>query len=84
MSPTFVQLRKMVDDMGVVHGELSDRLDDILDRARINADDTCYLEKTRSVEDYDRVALDTISDILSQSETDADVCRWFIAQGVEF
>ena len=91
LSVTFAGLRDAVDrmDHGTVEQNvfattLATRLDDVLDRARINADDTVYVEKAAVAAEWDRIALDTVSDILSQSGTDGDIVEWFLAQGVRF
>lgn len=85
-SATFDSLRTAVDQMeiGCGSGSLGDRLDDVLDRARVNADDTCYVEKSAPVEEYGRIALDSIACILSERDTDRDVIAWFAAQGVRY
>lgn len=84
-SITFRSLEVLVSKMDLTVGRLSlaDRLDDILDRARVNADDTCYTEKTVPVTQYDRAALDTVASILSYTN-DPEVCAWFAAQGMEW
>jgi len=82
---TFEQLRNAAAAIGpFIHGSLADRVDDVLDRARINADDTCYIEKTLPVAEYDQVALDSVACILSERETDEDVRAWFETQGVKW
>lgn len=79
--PTFAALQNTVAKMEIERGNLADRLDDVLDRARGNADDTVYLEKTVPVTEYDAIGLATVGEILSYS-TDQEVCAWFAAQGV--
>lgn len=78
---TFKQLQDTASKMEIVHGNLADRLDDVLDRARINADDTCHVEKTQPVDQYDYIALNTVSEILSYLD-DKEVCDWFAANNV--
>jgi hypothetical protein len=79
---TFHALRQEVDQMEIVDGNLAARLDYILDSARIDADDTCYVQNTAPVEAYDRVALDSVAEILRHSD-DAEAREWFAARGVK-
>lgn len=85
MATTFKTLRKKVDAMGdIIIGTLADKLDDVLDRARINADDTVYVEKAQSVAQWNKIAYASIQDILSRSDTDEQAVRWFEKNGVSF
>lgn len=65
---------------------------DVLDRARINADDT-FVEGVRIVgAEWDRVAVGSIRDVLSMRDADveciystataADVREWFAKRGI--
>lgn len=83
MTTTFATLRTLVDKMEIQKGNLADRLDDVLDRARWNADDTVYTEKTVPASDWDSIALATVSEILAYG-SDAEVSAWCAAQGVEW
>jgi hypothetical protein len=78
---TFKSLQNTVSRMEVRRGNLADRLDAVLDSARVNADDTCHVEKAQPVATYDAVALASLESILSY-EKDSEVCDWFEAQGV--
>lgn len=78
---TFASLQDQVSKMEIKQGNLADRLDNVLDIARGNADDTCYLEKTVEVAKYDSIAMATVSELLSYSK-DEEVCKWFANQGV--
>ena len=60
---------------------LGQRVDDALDSARVNADDTCYVEKEADPSRYDEIALGTLSSILAYSN-DKAMIRWFERQGV--
>lgn len=67
---------------------------DILDRARINADDTVYVEKSAEPDQWDQIAMGTLEMILTYSDADllngyenvsADEARdWFASRGVKF
>lgn len=63
---------------------LGDRVDQVLDCARINADDTCCVEKSLPMAEYDAVALETVCGILSSRDADDEVRGWFKAQGVQW
>lgn len=77
---TFQELRTAADKMDCLHG-IGSRVDNILDQARINADDTVYAEKARPSSEYDRIAADTVAELLSYS-SDAEAQAWF--RGVGF
>lgn len=79
---TFKNLQDEVSKMDMTDS-LSNRIDNVLDRARINADDTCHVEKTAPAAEYDAIALATVSDILS-FENDQQVAAWFAARGVQW
>lgn len=53
-------------------------------RAADNADDTVYVEKTASVEEYDSIALATVGGLLANETFPAETIKWFIEQGVRF
>lgn len=78
---TFKQVQDKASKLEIIKGNLADRIDDVLDRARINAEDTVYIEKAQDVTKYDHVALDTVSEILSYLD-DEEVCDWFAANNV--
>jgi hypothetical protein len=80
---TFHALRHEVDQMEILESNLVARLDHILESARIDADETCHVEKAAPVEDYDRVALDSVVEILGHSD-DAEAREWFAAHGVKW
>jgi hypothetical protein len=69
--------------MEIVQGNLAARLDYILESARIDADDTRYVEKVAPVEDYDRIVLASVAEILRHSD-DAEARQWFAAHGVKW
>ena len=75
MTITFEQLQEKA-AMMIKHGKLADRVDNVLDLARINADDTIYVENVRPVIEYDQTALNTLAMILSHSR-DEQVQGWF-------
>lgn len=54
----------------------------ILDSARVNADDTVYVERVAGA-DWETIAMATISDVLSYC-SDAAVCDWFASRGVRW
>jgi len=80
---TFHALRHEVDQMEILESNLVARLDYILETARIDADETCHIEKGAPVENYDRVALDSVAEILRHSD-DAEAREWFAAHGVKW
>lgn len=55
---------------------LGSRVDYLLDSARINADDTVYLEKAAPVNEWERIALDSLRFLLSDSK-DTKAQAWF-------
>lgn len=83
MAKTFAEIQKTVSVMKIERGNLADRINDVLDRARINADDTCYKEKAQPESEYDRIAVDTIREILSYSN-DIEVQGWFKSVGIDY
>ena len=54
---------------------------DLIDSGRINADDTCFVEKSRDAADWDAVALDSVSYLLASCK-DKRVINWFARRGV--
>lgn len=78
---TFEAIRKAAEPLGTMRGTLGDAVDDILDKARINADDTVFVEK--SSEDWDAMAMASLEGILSVS-TDPAACDWFRNAGVRW
>ena len=74
--PTYDTLRRDADKMK--RTRLYDRVDHILDSARINADDTVYLEK--SAYDWNGIAVSTIECLLS--DQDQVTVSWFARRGV--
>jgi hypothetical protein len=78
---SYETLRKSVDALGVVHGTLSDRLDDMLDNARINADDTVYHE--RAATDWNAIATASLESICADTH-DHEAAAWFAAHGLRF
>ena len=84
---TFDDLRAAVDQMeiGRGRGSLGDRLDDVLDRARINTEHSvAFALQAVPAEEYGRIALDSIACILSERDTDRDVIAWFTSRGVRY
>ena len=61
-------------------GTLLDLVDDVLDRARINADDS--MSEGHSPSDWDRIALESVACALSERDTPAKVAAWFAGRGV--
>lgn len=53
-------------------------------RAASNADDTVYVEKTASVEEYDDIALASVGSILANESFPSETIKWFIVQGVRY
>lgn len=76
---TFERLVRKADRLDTRHGSFGARILDVLDNARINADDTVYLEK--STLDWNAVAIASLETILSYSE-DKRVNAWFHRNGV--
>jgi hypothetical protein len=79
---TFEALTAEVERADIKHGSVLDRVDDILDKARQNAYDTCYVEQAAALDRYDEIALATVCCLLADS-TDKLVKRWFAKRGVE-
>lgn len=78
---TFADLKAAAAKLGTQYNTLGYRVDALLDSARVNADDTVYLEKAAPESDYDRIALDTVMMELSYC-TDKAVIRWFAKRGI--
>lgn len=78
----YEDLTKLADaELDCLRG-LGKRVDEVLDSARINADDTKYLEKNED-QSWEYIAMSTIEEILSFS-SDKEVQDWFIGHGVRF
>lgn len=97
MATTFEQIKakasRLVDDRGMLT-DLGRGVDDVLDRARINADDTVYVEKSLPESEHDTVAIGSICDILSGRDDDLrgrwwdatpnQIRAWFKRHGVRY
>lgn len=57
--------------------KLKDRLDDIIDSARVNADDTVDVEKEAKPNEWDSIFKGTVESILSSGETNHRVHEFF-------
>lgn len=77
---TFQQIQDKVGH-NFVKGSVLDLVDDVLDRARINANDTIYVEMADTEENFDKIAIASIIDILSY-ETNQKVINWFKEIGI--
>lgn len=85
-------LRAAADKMA--RGDMFQAVDDILDRARINADDTVFAEKSVPEDQYDAIALASVEGILCGRDSDlvtsysksrpAAVRKWFERRGVRY
>jgi hypothetical protein len=80
---TFAKLRDEISYMDIIKGNLEDRVDDVLDKARVNADDTVYVDKSAPASEWDSIALGSISDVLAYHK-DPEVIKWFSDRGVTF
>jgi hypothetical protein len=80
---TFEEIKAKAAKLGTAT-KLGGEVDYILDSARVNADDTCYVEKSAPAADYDRIAVDTLRDILSASETNKTAAAWFKRVGFQW
>lgn len=80
---TFASIQSTAAKLGTRRATLGARIDDILDNARINADDTVYVEKAAPVADWDRIALASLQSLLSYCG-DSKAVAWFRRNGVEF
>lgn len=79
---TFEQIKAKAKKLDMrKHDGLGHRVDEVLDSARVNADDTVYLEKEADASEWDSIAVGTLSSILADSK-DKAVIRWFERQGV--
>lgn len=66
-------------------GPLAREIDYMVDAARVNADDTCCVEKTRPMEDYDAVAIESLEQACCYAEAhQVEAVAWFVAQGLRF
>lgn len=65
-------------------GRLRDEVNYMLDMARVNADDTCYVEKSRPAEDHETVMMDTLEFACTTSDAYGPAVAWFEANGVKF
>jgi hypothetical protein len=74
------EIVKMASTLEISRGSLGDRIDEMVDSARVNADDTVYLEKAAAESDYDMVAISTLELILSDSN-DEEAKTWFKSIG---
>ena len=74
---TYDSLRKAADKMK--RTRVYDGVDHVLDSARINADDTVYLEKNYC--DWNEMAINSVESILSY-HNDKAVIAWFVRRGV--
>ena len=82
---TFDDLRAAVDQMEIGRGSLGDRLDAVMDKARINAaHSVAFALQAVPPDEYGRIALDSIACILSERDTDRDVIAWFTSRGVRY
>lgn len=82
--PTFEELQALVAPICIGWETLGSRLDHMLDRARINADDTVYLEKQAPEEEWSRIALDSLRGECCTKEAEADCVAWLEAHGLKF
>ena len=92
---TFEQIKlkaaRLVDKKGMPT-DLGRGVDNVLDRARINADDTIHVEKSAPESQYDSIAMDTIESCLACDEdalrgdywnaTPNQIRAWFRRHGV--
>lgn len=64
---------------------LADRVSAVLDSARVNADDTVYLEKAAPEADYNVIAIESIRSLLSDREysNDKRLVTWFAQRGIQ-
>ena len=69
--------------MSKPHARIVNRLDNLLDQARINADDTIYVEKAADPKKWDKIALMSLESLLAYS-TDLEVQAWFKKNGVRW
>jgi hypothetical protein len=53
-----------------------------IDAARVNADDTVYLEKAAPESDWDGIFEGSLMGLLSDRDVNPDTLRWFAAQGI--
>ncbi len=67
----------------VAQGSVLDRVDNVLDNARINADDSVYGDKSATEDQYEQIFVASIQCILS-SQNDKAVAKWFAKNGVTY
>lgn len=80
---TFDEIKAKAAKLGTV-SKLGMEVDHILDSARVNADDTCYVEKSAPVAEWSQIAVGTLRDILSYRETDKRAAAWFKRVGFQW
>jgi hypothetical protein len=80
---TFDEIKAKAAKLGT-GSKLGMEVDYILDCARVNADDTCYVEKEAPASDYNRIAVETLRDTLSSRETDKAAAAWFKRVGFQW
>jgi hypothetical protein len=83
---TFEEIRKLAWTLYETSpGPLAREVDYMIDASRVNADDTCCVEKSRPMEDYDAVALESLEQACCYAEPhQMDAVAWFVAHGLKF
>lgn len=78
---TFETLCRAAQD--IPPGSLADEVSYMLDAARVNADDTVYVDKSAPESDWHRIAMDSLESACAYSRN-SDAVSWFLAHGVTF
>lgn len=68
----------------VTRFDIADQIDEVLDSARINANDTIYIEKAAPESEWNLIFKGTIESILAFGDYSAEVKAWFAAQGIRY
>lgn len=80
MTSLYDNLQSQIDALGYGNA-LGRRLDNILDEARANADETVYVEKTTS--EWHTVLIASLESLLCYCD-DKELSAWFASRGVTF
>jgi hypothetical protein len=78
----FQHLENEIQKIGI-YTPLGYALNAVHDSARVNADDTIYVEKSAPQEDWGKIAISSLENLLSFC-SDKAVCDWYEAHGIRW
>lgn len=84
---TYEAIRKLATEFYNLdpRNEVACEVINMVDCARVNADDTCFVEKSRPDTEYHQIAMDSLEMQLAYaSENQTAAVAWFVSQGVKF